>query len=147
MELQRIAIRILSQTCSSLGCEHTWSPYDQVHSKRRNCLSRKRWNDFTYVHYNVRLRERQLGTKFDDAISFDCAMLESILDDWIVESEKQSIQEDEVSFIFTFFFWNKFLSLNLLGLCSGVSRVEFLISLSCFRRSFITRWNNFVETK
>ncbi|KAK3194394.1 hypothetical protein Dsin_025704 [Dipteronia sinensis] len=95
LELQRIAIRILSQTCSSLGCEHTWSPYDQVHSKRRNCLSRKRWNDFTYVHYNVRLRERQLGRKFDDAISFDCAMLESILDDWIVESEKQSIQEDE----------------------------------------------------
>ncbi|KAI9181329.1 hypothetical protein LWI28_013883 [Acer negundo] len=95
LELQRIAIRILSQTCSSLGCEHTWSPYDQVHSKRHNCLSRKRWNDFTYVHYNVRLRERQLGRKFDDAISFDCAMLESILDDWIVESEKQSIQEDE----------------------------------------------------
>ncbi|KAL5795816.1 hypothetical protein ACOSQ2_000636 [Xanthoceras sorbifolium] len=95
LELQRIAIRILSQTCSSVGCEHTWSPYDQVHSKRLNCLSRKRWNDLTYVHYNVRLREHQLGKKFDDAISFDCAMLESILDDWIVESEKQSVQEDE----------------------------------------------------
>ncbi|XP_031280774.1 uncharacterized protein LOC116139240 isoform X1 [Pistacia vera] len=95
LELQRIAIRILSQTCSSIGCEHTWSTYDQIHCKRRNCLSRKRWNDLTYVHYNVRLREHQMGRKFDDVISFDNTMLENILDDWLVESEKQSVQEDE----------------------------------------------------
>ncbi|KAJ0113070.1 hypothetical protein Patl1_00793 [Pistacia atlantica] len=95
LELQRIAIRILSQTCSSVGCEHTWSTYDQIHCKRRNCLSRKRWNDLTYVHYNVRLREHQMGRKFDDVISFDNTMLENILDDWLVESEKQSVQEDE----------------------------------------------------
>lgn len=102
LELQRIAIRILSQTCSSVGCEHTWSPYDQLQSKRRNFLSRKRWNDLTYVHYNVRLREHQLGGKFDDAISFDCAMLETLLDDWIVESEKPPIQEDEVFYYTSF---------------------------------------------
>lgn len=96
LELQRIAIRILSQTCSSLGCEHTWSTYDQVHSKRLNCLSRKRWNELTYVHYNLRLRERQLGRKHGDLISFDGFMIESILDDWLVETEKQAMQEDEV---------------------------------------------------
>uniref|UniRef100_A0A2N9HKP9 BED-type domain-containing protein n=1 Tax=Fagus sylvatica TaxID=28930 RepID=A0A2N9HKP9_FAGSY len=95
LELQHIAIRILSQTCSSFGCEHTWSTYDQVHSRRRNCLSRKRWNELTYVHYNLRLRERQLGRKPDDMISFDSAMPESILDDWIVETEKQALNEDE----------------------------------------------------
>ncbi|XP_017983850.1 PREDICTED: uncharacterized protein LOC18613794 isoform X2 [Theobroma cacao] len=95
LELQRIAIRILSQRCSSIGCQHTWSVFDQVHSKRRNCLSRKRLNDHTYVHYNLRLRERQLGRKPDDLVSFDSAMLESVLDDWLVESEKQAMQEDE----------------------------------------------------
>ncbi|GLT50566.1 hypothetical protein SLA2020_240440 [Shorea laevis] len=96
LELQRIAIRILSQTCTSLGCEHSWSIYDQVHSRRlHSSLSRKRWNDFTYVHYNLRMREFQLGRKHDDLISFDSAMLENMLDDWLVESEKQAIQEDE----------------------------------------------------
>ncbi|GKV30458.1 hypothetical protein SLEP1_g39264 [Rubroshorea leprosula] len=96
LELQRIAIRILSQACTSLGCEHSWSIYDQVHSRRlHSSLSRKRWNDFTYVHYNLRMRECQLGRKHDDLISFDGAMLENMLDDWLVESEKQAIQEDE----------------------------------------------------
>ena len=101
LELQRIAVRILSQTCSSIGCEHTWSAFDQVHIKRRNCLSRKRLNDLTYVHYNLRLRERQLGRKPDESVSFDSAMLESVLDDWLVEAEKQAMQEDEVPVIST----------------------------------------------
>ncbi|XVE77492.1 hypothetical protein DITRI_Ditri13aG0067000 [Diplodiscus trichospermus] len=95
LELQRIAIRILSQTCSSIGCEHTWSAFDQLHSKRRNCLSRKILNDHAYVHYNLRLREHQLGRKPDDLVSFDSAMVESLLDDWLMESEKQAMQEDE----------------------------------------------------
>ncbi|KAK6937209.1 protein of unknown function DUF659 [Dillenia turbinata] len=95
LELQRIAIRILSQTCSSFGCQHTWSTYDQIHHKRYNRLSRKRLNEFVYVHYNLRLRERRFGRKTDDSISMENAMLESLLDDWIVESEKQAVQEDE----------------------------------------------------
>ncbi|XWS76719.1 hypothetical protein CRYUN_Cryun01aG0201900 [Craigia yunnanensis] len=95
LELQRIAIRILSQTCSSIGCEHNWSAFVQVHCKRHNCLSRKRLNDHAYVHYNLRLREYQLGRKPDELVSFDSAMLESVLDDWLVESEKQAMQEDE----------------------------------------------------
>lgn len=135
LELQRIAIRILSQTCSSVGCEHTWSTYDQVHSRRRNCLSRKRWNDLTYVHYNLRLRECQLGRKSDDAISFDNAMLESILDDWLVESERQTIQEDEVYYMiacYIFFFYGglatnypvcifAWVLLGMIAMLSGIS--------------------------
>ncbi|KAK8718204.1 hypothetical protein V6N13_045447 [Hibiscus sabdariffa] len=95
LELQRIAIRILSQTCSSIGCEHNWSAFDQVHIKRRNCLSRKRLSDQTFVHYNLRLRERQLGRKPDELVSFDSGMLESVLDDWLVEAEKLVVPEDE----------------------------------------------------
>uniref|UniRef100_A0A2P2KH89 BED-type domain-containing protein n=3 Tax=Rhizophora mucronata TaxID=61149 RepID=A0A2P2KH89_RHIMU len=95
LELQRIAIRILSQTCSSIGCEHTWSTYDQFRSKRHNCQSRKRWNELTYAHYNLRLREHQLGVKPGESFSFDSFMIESILDDWLVEAEKQAVQEDE----------------------------------------------------
>ena len=64
-----------------------------------NCLSQKRLNDHAYVHYNLRLREHLLGRKPDELVSFDSAMLESVLDDWLVESEKQAMQEDEVPFI------------------------------------------------
>ena len=94
---------MLSQTCSSLVCEHTWSIYDQVHSKRHSSVSRKRWNELTYVHYNLRLRERQLGRKPSDVISFDNLITENILDDWLVESDKQPMQEDEVPRIISTF--------------------------------------------
>ncbi|XP_077240510.1 uncharacterized protein LOC143881362 [Tasmannia lanceolata] len=95
LELQRISIRILSQTCSSFGCEHNWSTFDQIHSKRRNRLAQKRLNDLIYVHYNLRLRERQMRKKPDDPFSLDNVLLESLLDDWVVESEKPTFQEDE----------------------------------------------------
>ncbi|KAK9288436.1 hypothetical protein L1049_016893 [Liquidambar formosana] len=95
LELQRIAVRILSQTCSSFGCEHNWSIYDQIHTQRRNRLAQKRLNDLIYVHYNLRLRERQLRRKSNDSISLDSVLLESLLDDWIVEAEKQALPEDE----------------------------------------------------
>ncbi|KAE8671240.1 HAT dimerization domain-containing protein isoform 2 [Hibiscus syriacus] len=58
-------------------------------------VSRKRLNDQTFVHYNLRLREHQLGRKPDELVSFDSAMLESVLDDWLVETEKLAVPEDE----------------------------------------------------
>ncbi|CAA3006185.1 uncharacterized protein LOC111412634 [Olea europaea subsp. europaea] len=36
--LQTLAIRVLSQTCSSSGCERNWSIFEQIHSKKRNRL-------------------------------------------------------------------------------------------------------------
>lgn len=98
LELQRIAIRILSQPCSSFGCEHNWSSFDQIHSRRKNHLAQKRLNDLIYVHYNLRLRERQLRRNFDDYISLDSILLERLLDDWIVETEQPPFQEDEEIF-------------------------------------------------
>ena len=98
LELQRIAVRILSQTCSSFGCEHNWSIYDQIHSQKRNRIAQKRLNDFIYVHYNLRLRERQIRKRSNDSVSLDSVLQESLLHDWIVEVEKQALQEDEVCF-------------------------------------------------
>lgn len=93
-ELQRIAVRILSQTCSSFGCEHNWSIFDQIYSQRHNRLAQKRLNELIYVHYNLRLREHQLRKKSDE-ISLDSALIEHLLGDWIVEAEKQALQDDE----------------------------------------------------
>ncbi|XP_057958978.1 uncharacterized protein LOC131151669 isoform X2 [Malania oleifera] len=98
LELQRIAVRILSQACSSFGCEHNWSIYDQIHNQRRNRLAQKRLNELIYVHYNLRLRERQLRKISSDSISLDSVLVETLLEDWIVEAGKQNLHEDEVSF-------------------------------------------------
>eukprot|EP00253_Pinus_taeda_P016504 PITA_16504 len=53
--LQKLAIRVLSQTCSSSGCEHNWSVFDKIHSKKRNRLESQLLNDMVYVYYNLRL--------------------------------------------------------------------------------------------
>ncbi|KAE8703558.1 HAT dimerization domain-containing protein isoform 2 [Hibiscus syriacus] len=62
LELQRIAIRILSQHVHQLGVS------------------------ITGVH---------LIRKPDELVSFDSSMLESVLDDWLVETEKLAMPEDE----------------------------------------------------
>ncbi|XP_059623168.1 uncharacterized protein LOC132266331 [Cornus florida] len=84
-ELKQFAIRILSLTCSSSGCERNWSAFEMVHSKRRNRLQQKKLNDLVFVMYNIKLRERHVKRQaivepicFDD-VSFD--------DEWITEKE------------------------------------------------------------
>jgi hypothetical protein len=37
-ELQKLAIWVLSQTCSSSGCECNWSVFEKIHSKKCNRL-------------------------------------------------------------------------------------------------------------
>ena len=112
LELQRIAMRILSQTCSSIGCEHNWSSFDRVYTTRLNHFAQKKLNDVTYVHYNLRLKERQSKRMTDDSMSIDSVLLDSLFRDWVIESEKTALQEDEVmlvcisSFLFPLIFAN-----------------------------------------
>ncbi|XP_072976552.1 uncharacterized protein [Typha angustifolia] len=95
LELQHIAIHILSQTCICFGSEHYWSTFDHIHSTRRNCLAQKRLKDLTYAHYNLRLQERQLKRMDNDSVSLDSVLLENLLESWIVETEKPASPEDE----------------------------------------------------
>ncbi|XP_028219434.1 uncharacterized protein LOC114401185 [Glycine soja] len=50
--LQKLAIKILSLTCSASGCEKNWSVFEQIHSKKRNRLEHKRLHDLVFVKYN-----------------------------------------------------------------------------------------------
>lgn len=56
--LQKFAIRILSQTASSSGCERNGSVFERIHTKWRNMLEHQRLNDLVFVHYNLRLQNR-----------------------------------------------------------------------------------------
>ncbi|KAL8462409.1 hypothetical protein ACS0TY_033437 [Phlomoides rotata] len=49
--LQNLAIRILSQTSSSSGCERNWSVFERIHTKKRNRLEHERLSDLVFVHY------------------------------------------------------------------------------------------------
>eukprot|EP00253_Pinus_taeda_P010821 PITA_10821 len=93
-ELQRLAIRILSQTCSAIGCECNWFVFERIHTKRRNRLDQKRLNDLVYVQYNLRLRRNQLLNKRLDS---DPIALEDIdpTSDWVVESRPTEFDPDE----------------------------------------------------
>lgn len=56
--LTRLAIRILSQTCSARGCERNHIPFEQIHNQRLNYLEHQRLCDLLFVRYNLRLQQR-----------------------------------------------------------------------------------------
>ncbi|MQM10480.1 hypothetical protein Taro_043373 [Colocasia esculenta] len=58
--LRKIAVKVLSQTSSSSGCERNWSTFALIHTKVRNRLSYRRLDQLVYVHYNMRLRVKHL---------------------------------------------------------------------------------------
>lgn len=58
-ELQRLAVRILSQTCSITRCGRNWSMFERIHSKKRNRLEHQRLNDLIFVHNNLNLQQRK----------------------------------------------------------------------------------------
>ena len=93
-ELQRFAIRILSQTCSASGCERNWSVFERIHTKKRNRLEQKRLNDLVYVQYNLRLRRNQLLNKRPDS---NLIVLEDIdpTSNWVVDSCPPEFDSDE----------------------------------------------------
>ncbi|XP_052171663.1 uncharacterized protein LOC127787644 [Diospyros lotus] len=87
LTLQKLAIRILSQTSSSSGCERNWSVFERTHTKKRNRLEHQRLNDLVYVHYNLRLQNR---SKVDKRC-YDLVDYESIdkTEFWILEEEEE----------------------------------------------------------
>ena len=60
-KLQYLAMRLVSQCCSSSGCERNWSTFALLHTKVRNRLSHKKLNKLVYVNYNLRLRLEEVS--------------------------------------------------------------------------------------
>ncbi|KAM0865845.1 hypothetical protein ACQ4PT_043019 [Festuca glaucescens] len=81
--LTRLAVRILSQTCSAKGCDRTHIPFEQIHDQRMNNFERQRIRHLTFVQCNLRLQHRQqYKAKAFDPISVDNI---DIVDDWLVD--------------------------------------------------------------
>ncbi|XP_039119289.1 uncharacterized protein LOC120255512 [Dioscorea cayenensis subsp. rotundata] len=92
--LQKLAIRVLSQTCSSSGCERNWSIFEHIHSKKRNRLEHQRLNDLVYVHYNLQLQQRNhlKGRNFDP-LNFEDF---DEIGDWVLEEEPNILSSSEL---------------------------------------------------
>jgi len=56
--LQKIALKLLGQPCSSSCCERNWSTYSFIHSLKRNKMTPKRAEDLVFIHSNLRLLSR-----------------------------------------------------------------------------------------
>ncbi|KAF6163314.1 hypothetical protein GIB67_025178 [Kingdonia uniflora] len=85
--LQRFAKRVLGLTSAASPCERIWSTFDNIHTKKMNCLEHDRMRDLAYIQYNRRLKkryeERISGNEIDPIVlkSFDeCA-------EWLVPDD------------------------------------------------------------
>ncbi|XP_016164569.1 uncharacterized protein LOC107607097 [Arachis ipaensis] len=56
--MRDLAIKILSLTCSASGCEHNWSIFEHIHTKKRNRLDHERMESLVFIKYNQQLIER-----------------------------------------------------------------------------------------
>ncbi|CAN6449003.1 unnamed protein product [Victoria cruziana] len=95
-ELRDIAIKVLSQTCSSYGFRRNHSMLDLIHTKRRNRLTTTKLDKLVYVHYNLRLHARHTDkdTKYYNPINLDYIFHEDPTEEWLVERDP-SVYPDE----------------------------------------------------
>ncbi|KAJ0448765.1 putative HAT dimerization domain, ribonuclease H-like superfamily [Helianthus annuus] len=92
-DIQQLAMKVLSLTCSSSGCERNWSTFEQIHSKKRNRLEHKKLQDLVFVKYNKTLKNRH-----DKEVVYDPISLDNIDDcnEWLTgRMEEERVFEDE----------------------------------------------------
>ncbi|CAL5405231.1 unnamed protein product [Camellia sinensis] len=86
--LQRVAIRILSQVCSTSTFERHWGTFQQIHSEKRNKIDKETLNDLVYINYNLKLgRSMKSKSPESDPIQLDDIDMTS---EWVEEAESSS---------------------------------------------------------
>ncbi|XP_023758229.1 uncharacterized protein LOC111906691 [Lactuca sativa] len=88
LTLKKCAVKVLSLTCSSSGCEKNWSVFEHLHSKKRNRLEQQKLNDLVYIKYNRALRRWYNMRDMIDPIILDDA---NVLDptEWLMGGEEE----------------------------------------------------------
>ncbi|KAL6189116.1 hypothetical protein ACLB2K_040506 [Fragaria x ananassa] len=89
--MARLAVHILSQTCSLIQCKENQIPFDQLH-KTRNSLEHQHLSDFVFLQYNLQLRvHKNKEHAYVDPISFENT---GVVEDWVTEPEMY-LENDE----------------------------------------------------
>lgn len=84
--LKKFAVKVLSLTCSSSGCERNWSIFEHLHSKKRNRLEQQKLNDLVYIKYNRALKRRFEMRNTIDPIILDGAHVQDPTE-WLAEED------------------------------------------------------------
>ncbi|KAF7131675.1 hypothetical protein RHSIM_Rhsim09G0005600 [Rhododendron simsii] len=84
--LARLAIRILSQTCSLISCNTDRTTIQKMHDTK-NCLEHQRLSDLVFVHYNSRLRQMVRKDREQDAVDPISFENMGIVGDWVMVKE------------------------------------------------------------
>ncbi|GMP68178.1 hypothetical protein CsSME_00027887 [Camellia sinensis var. sinensis] len=95
LELQKITVKVLSQTTTSSYCERNWSTFSLIHTKTRNRLKYKKIQRLVFITYNMRLKLRHVKRSSQEEIdrSFNPINLDYIFEEddpispWIEERE------------------------------------------------------------
>ncbi|GKV28407.1 hypothetical protein SLEP1_g37471 [Rubroshorea leprosula] len=82
--LARLAIRVLSQTCCSLGLNLNRSSSGQLYDVR-NSLEHQRLKDLVFVQYNLRLKQIGYEEKIEDSVDPLSIDANSLVEDWVRE--------------------------------------------------------------
>ncbi|KAK2416183.1 hypothetical protein QL285_038601 [Trifolium repens] len=96
-ELQRLAIKVVSQTTSATNCERNWSTFSYIHTKTRNRLKYKKLHKLVFTHYNMKLKMRHEMRRSQEEIdaSFDPINLNYIFQEDPLSPLSQWIEERE----------------------------------------------------
>ncbi|KAK9151366.1 hypothetical protein Syun_009675 [Stephania yunnanensis] len=101
-EMQRFAIRILSQTRSGgLRYELRRSLSEQLHTHGRNNVEQQQLNDLTFVHHNLQLQHHSsvIGRSNKDIIVKDLYSM----NDWVVEPKQNSRNNNDSDWVLSDF--------------------------------------------
>ncbi|GJZ89950.1 zinc finger, CCHC-type containing protein [Tanacetum coccineum] len=71
-------------------CERNWSAFDNLHSKKRNCLLQQKLNDLVFIQYNTRLRRRFESIKTNKSLDpILLRVVEEDTDEWTIPTENE----------------------------------------------------------
>ncbi|KAJ1418855.1 Ribonuclease H-like superfamily [Sesbania bispinosa] len=101
--LQKVALKLLGQPCSSSCCEKNWSTYSFIHSIRRNKMAPHRAEDLVFVHSNLHLLSRNsLQCHQEETKLWDIAgdEFDSLDEFGILEVADLSLDEPELEVMF-----------------------------------------------
>ncbi|CAH8254209.1 unnamed protein product [Arabidopsis lyrata] len=92
--LETLAMKILSLTSSSSGCQRNWSTFEEIHKSERNRLDTDQMNSVVYVQFNSKLFNKRKRIKEENAdVLVDGA--EENIEDWFVELDRDG-EEDKL---------------------------------------------------
>ncbi|XP_023731318.1 uncharacterized protein LOC111879069 [Lactuca sativa] len=84
--LKKIAMRILSLTSSSSGCERNWSTFEAVLTKKHNRLETNKLNNLLYAQFNANLMKKNRKRK-DKTLEVLLANDSHIAQEWMIDGD------------------------------------------------------------